>query len=249
MSFVARISFSLRLSAVCLLTGAVAASPLAAAVPDANQLLGAASARYQKSTLPILKQACFKCHAADDPQGDLILDRFTTIDEIRKAPKVWQKAAELIDHGEMPPKDAKPLSAEQKREIREWIDQYLTAESYANAGDPGPVVLRRLSNAEYTYTIRDLTGVDLNPAREFPVDSAAGEGFTNTGNALVMSPSLLTKYFDAGKEIASHATLLPNGFRFSKSASPSDWTNETLANIRSLYARYTDSRGSDKVNL
>ncbi len=52
-------------------------------------------------------------------------------------------------------------------------------------------MLRRLSNAEYTYTLRDLTGVDsLDPAREFPVDGAAGEGFTNTGNALVMSPAL-----------------------------------------------------------
>jgi hypothetical protein len=93
--------------------------------------------------------------------------------------------------------------------------RYLRAEALANAGDPGPVGLRRLNNAEYTYTIRDLTGVDLDPAREFPVDSAAGEGFTNAGNALAMSPALLTKYFDAGKEIAAHAVLLPDGFRFS----------------------------------
>ena len=27
-----------------------------------------------------------------------------------------------------------------------------------NAGDPGLVLVRRLSNAEYNYTIRDLTG-------------------------------------------------------------------------------------------
>ena len=33
----------------------------------------------------------------------------------------------------------------------------------------------------------------LDPAREFPADGAAGEGFTNTGNALVMSPALVTK--------------------------------------------------------
>ena len=26
----------------------------------------------------------------------------------------------------------------------------------------------------------------LDPAREFPVDGAAGEGFTNTGNALMV---------------------------------------------------------------
>ena len=119
----------------------------------------------------------------------------------------------------------------------------------ANAGDPGPVVLRRLSNAEYTYTIRDLTGVELNPAREFPTDGAAGEGFTNAGNALVMSPALLTKYFDAGREIAQHAVLLPDGFRFSPSTSRSDWTNDVLAQIRALYREHTDTAGASRVNL
>src|SRR6202040_4343279 len=94
---------------------------------------------------------------------------------------------------------------------------YLKAEAIASAGDPGPVVLRRLGNAEYTYTLLELTGVDLQPAREFPVDGAAGEGFTNTGNALVMSPALLPKYLDAAKKIADHAVLLPDGFRFSPS--------------------------------
>src|SRR3989442_1490701 len=84
--------------------------------------------------------------------------------------------------------------------------QLLEKIALARAGDPGPVVLRRLSNAEYTYTLRDLTAIDsLDPAREFPVDGAAGEGFMNTGNALVMSPALLTKYLDAAKAITSHA--------------------------------------------
>ena len=41
-------------------------------------------------------------------------------------------------------------------------------EAKRNAGDPGRVLARRLSNAEYDYTIRDLTGVDLRPTREFP---------------------------------------------------------------------------------
>ena len=120
----------------------------------------------------------------------------------------------------------------------------------ASAGDPGPVVLRRLSNVEYTYTIRDLTGVEsLDPAREFPVDGAAGEGFTNAGAALVMSPSLLTKYLDAAKEIASHAVLLPDGIRFSPSTSPRDWTEETLARIRAFYAQFSETGGGTPVNL
>ena len=83
--------------------------------------------------------------------------------------------------------------------------------------------MRRLSNAEYTYTLRDLTGVEtLDPAREFPTDGAAGEGFSNAGAALVMSPALLTKYLDAAKEISAHAVLLPDGIAFSAHTSPRD---------------------------
>ncbi len=114
------------------------------------------------------------------------------------------------------------------------------------------MVLRRLSNAEYTYTLRDLTGVEsLDPAREFPVDGAAGEGFTNTGNALVMSPALVTKYLDAAKDVASHAVLLPVGIRFS----PHNTRNATgprripWARIREFYREFTDSGGGEKVNL
>ncbi len=107
-----------------------------------------------------------------------------------------------------------------------------------------------MSNAEYTYTLRDLTGVDsLDPAREFPADGAAGEGFTNTGNALVMSPALVTKYLDAAKEVASHAMLLPDGFRFSPHTTARDWTDDTLAQIRGFYNKFTDSSGGSRVNL
>jgi hypothetical protein len=156
----------------------------------------------------------------------------------------------MLDTGQMPPEGVRqPTDAERSR-LRKWVHAYLAFEAQARAGDPGPVVLRRLSNAEYSYTLRDLTGVDsLEPSREFPVDGAAGEGFTNTGNALVMSPALLTKYLDAAKEVANHAVLLPDGFRFSRSTTRRDWTNELLAQIRGFYAEFSDARGGDKVNL
>ena len=64
-----------------------------------------------------------------------------------------------------------------------------------------------------------------------------------------MSPSLVTKYLDAGKEIASHAVLLPDGFRFSPKTTARDWTEETLAEIRAFYREFTDPRGGDRVNL
>ena len=54
------------------------------------------------------------------------------------------------------------------RQVIDWITALRKSEARKRAGDPGPVSARRLSNAEYNYTVRDLTGVDLRPAREFP---------------------------------------------------------------------------------
>ena len=103
----------------------------------------------------------------------------------------------------MPPKDADQPPDEMQSAVLDWVASFLTNEAKIHAGDPGPVVLRRLNNSEYTYTIRDLTSVlTLNPTRQFPVDGAAGEGFTNTGDALSMSANLVRKYLDSAAEIA-----------------------------------------------
>ncbi|HEY3740022.1 MAG TPA: DUF1592 domain-containing protein [Bryobacteraceae bacterium] len=205
-------------------------------------------ASFQGEIRPMLKQYCLTCHSAAAHTADVNLERFASYDDVLKSPRIWQKAVEQLSLGEMPPKPMPQPSAEQRTRLLAWVNGALTVASRAHAGDPGPVVLRRLNNAEYTYTIRDLTHVpSLDPVKEFPVDGAAGEGFMNTGNALAMSPSLITKYLDAGKAIASHAVLLPDGIRFSPVATRRDWTNELLAEIRGLYGIYTEAGGADTV--
>ncbi len=205
---------------------------------------------FDKSIRPILKEYCLKCHSTEKQKGDLDLEQFSSLKEVMKHSKIWQNVAEQLANNEMPPKDKPQPPTVDRERLANWVNSALDEMALARAGDPGPVVLRRLSNAEYTYTIRDLTGVDsLDPVKEFPVDGAAGEGFMNTGAALVMSPSLITKYLDAGKNIASHAVLLPDGFRFSPAATRRDWSEELLSQIRAFYREYTDPRGGDKVNL
>jgi hypothetical protein len=216
----------------------------------ATDLFASVKADFENIVRPLVKSACGTCHSTEKREGELDLERFRNLDDVRQHPAVWQHAAEMVSTDEMPPKDAdRALSKDERRQLLDWIERYLTAEARASAGDPGPVVLRRLSNAEYTYTLRDLTGVELDPAREFPGDAAAGEGFTNTGAALVMSPALLEKYLDAAKDIARHAVLLPAGIRFSSHITRSDWTNEILERIRTLYRKYSASVGATQVNL
>ena len=205
---------------------------------------------FHESVRPILKDHCNTCHSTEKQKGDLDLERFASVAEIKKQPAIWERVLEQLANNEMPPKKERQLSAEQKMQLAAWVQAMLDEVALASAGDPGPVVLRRLSNAEYTDTIRDLTGVEsLDPAREFPADGAAGEGFTNAGAAMVMSPALLTKYLDAAKEIASHAVLLPDGIRFSAHTSQRDWTDEALANLRKFYARFSTDGGGTSVDL
>ena len=222
-----------------------------ASLAAAGTLVQAADDRaFHESVQPILKEHCNTCHSTEKQKGDLDLEQFASIAEIKKQPAIWERILEQLANNEMPPKKERQLSAEQKVQLTAWVQAVLDEVALANAGDPGPVVLRRLSNAEYTYTVRDLTGVkSLDPAREFPADGAAGEGFTNAGAALVMSPALLAKYLDAAKEIAGHAVLLPDGIRFSTHTSQRDWTDETLAKIRAFYAEFSANGGGTSVDL
>ncbi len=168
----------------------------------------AAVEEMPKAIRTLLAEHCNTCHSTEKQKGDLDLERFTTMADLKREPMIWEGVLEQIHNGEMPPKKEPQFSAQQKSMLTTWAQARLDEIALANAGDPGPVVLRRLSNMEYTYTLRDLTGVEsLDPAKEFPVDGAAGEGFTNAGAALVMSPALLTKYLDAAKEIARHAVF------------------------------------------
>jgi len=211
-------------------------APLAAKEPPR----GSFANQYAIVVRPLVAKYCLGCHSTKDKKGSLDLERFGLLDQVRKEVKPWQQVIELLEAGEMPPKDKPQPTGEERKQLVEWVHGFLDAEARANAGDPGHVPLRRLSNAEYDYTIRDLTGIDLRPTREFPADGAAGEGFTNAAEALSdISPALLTKYLNAAKDIAEHAVLLPDGFRFSPTKTRRDWTDESTARLRQFYTEFT----------
>jgi hypothetical protein len=197
-------------------------------------------ARYAKEVRPLLTKYCLSCHSQKAKKGGLDLERFAALEHMRKDIKPWQQTIEMLETGQMPPKEKQQPTADERKQLVAWIRGFLESEARDRAGDPGHVPLRRLSNPEYDATIRDLTGVDLRPTREFPADGAAGEGFTNAAEALTeISPTLLNKYLNTAKDIAEHAVLLPDGFRFSPAKTRRDWTDESLARLRKFYAEYT----------
>ena len=209
-----------------------------AGVPTEPQL------QYTSTVRPLIHQYCLRCHSTKLKKGDLDLERFTSVDQMRKDLKPFERMFEMLEAGEMPPKEKPQPSLTERKELLDWTHSFLYTEALARAGDPGYVPLRRLSNAEYDCTIRDLTGVDLRPTREFPPDGAGGEGFTNAAESLTdISPTLFSKYLGAAKEVADHAVLLPDGFRFSATKTRRDWTDESTARLRAFYAAYVHGDG------
>jgi len=233
-------------------TRPVTLTPLLAPVLALVLALPAAAdaAGFDGEVAGLVRRYCVDCHSTAEKAGEVDLERFATAADVAADPEPWRLAADQLRAGAMPPAGAPQPSREEAAVLRSGVRGELLAIAERTAGDPGPVVLRRLSNYEYGSSLRDLTGVaTLDPGREFPADGAAGEGFTNVGQALVMSPEMVGKYLDAAKEVAAHAVLVPTGIRFSPATSKRDWTEELLGSIRGIYARATDSGGATSVNL
>jgi hypothetical protein len=159
---------------------------------------------YSEHVTPLLKQYCFDCHGNGKSKGELALDKWTDEKEALADSKTWQRVTEMIQGHEMPPKKKPQPTEKERNTIVAWVETAVLKTDCTNP-DPGRVTIRRLNRTEYNNTIRDLLGVDFQPADDFPVDDS-GYGFDNIGDALSMPPILIEKYLGVAEKIVD-ATL------------------------------------------
>jgi len=197
-------------SVVLFFAGAVLVAPGFAADPVRPIL----ERDFTETVRPFINEYCATCHSGKSPAAQLDLKSYTTLSSVVEDFGHWNLLMERLERQEMPPKPMPPPPADRRQRVIEWVKAVRSDELRKNAGDPGPVLAHRLSNSEYNYTIRDLTGVDIRPTKEFPVDPANQAGFDNTGETLGMSPALFNKYLAAAREVADHLALTPDGFIF-----------------------------------
>ena len=199
-------------ASLALPVGVRADGPSAAAPPAPANPLDAA---FGRTVQPFVQTYCASCHGSEKPKGDLDLSPYTSVAAVTGDPKRWELVLERLKAGDMPPAKAKHQpSADERRAVVDWIEGVREREAARTAGDPGPVLSRRLSNAEYDYSVRELTGQDIRPTAEFPVDPANEAGFDNTGESLTMSPALMKKYLEGARHVAEHLVFKPDGLAF-----------------------------------
>ena len=163
-----------------------------------------AAPEFVGSVKPAIEKHCAKCHNADKHKGNTDFSGFTDNLSVIKERRLWQKALDQIESGDMPPDDEEQMPADVKaklianiRDIAEHFD--VNAPAFR---DSGPSVLRRLTRAEYENTVRDLTGIDLDASREAGIATEDnGSAYANLATTLTLPPSLMEKYFIAADRV------------------------------------------------
>src|SRR5437867_7449132 len=191
---------------VCLLILGFTTQPTARADASkkskSRQLTGEAA--FQVQVKPLLGKYCFGCHG-EKKKGDLDLRVYTDEAAVLRDRNTFAKVMKNLQAHEMPP-EKKPQPTPEEREI---ITAWIQAEIFkcdCDHPDPGRVTIRRLNRVEYNNTIRDLVGVDFQPADDFPADDS-GYGFDNIGDVLSLPPVLLEKYLAAARKILNKAII------------------------------------------
>ena len=200
---------SMRLSPVNLPTVAIASAGMFLAAIFTTTFVGAAetdaapneSTHFATQIAPFLQSHCVACHSGDEPEGGIRFDKYRDSANVQTDYELWEKSVRLIRDRQMPPADEAQPTADEVIAITAAIAAELKTFDCSAAKHPGRVTLRRLNKAEYNNTIRDLFGLDLKLADDFPADDV-GNGFDNIGDVLSIPPVLLEKYLTASEATA-----------------------------------------------
>jgi len=167
-------------------------------------------ASFPRDILPFLKTHCFHCHGTEDGKNkaELTLNKYTDDLSVQQDRKVWDNVLHMLQAGEMPPPERPRPPADDIAAVQKAIEEVLASFDCSQARNVGRVTVRRLNRAEYNNTIRDLVGIDFQPAADFPLDDV-GYGFDNIGDVLSTTPLLLERYLSAAESIVQKAITLP----------------------------------------
>src|SRR5690606_23144239 len=177
--------------------GAALISLLATAA-QAAETKKPATIDYAGQIAPLVKKYCYDCHGPDAQEAEIGFHRYSDEAAVVQDARTWEKVLEMLRFRAMPPEDQPQPTEAERALLIDWLDKRLFHYDCDQPIDPGRVTIRRLNRAEYNNTIRDLLGLDTNPAQDFPSDDV-GEGFDNIGDVLSLPPLLLEKYMDAAE--------------------------------------------------
>ena len=191
---------------------------------------------FGKGIRPTLEHYCFDCHDSASAKGDIDLESALAQTPLVRNRLLWENVAERVKMGDMPPKKKAQPSDADRLKLRAWLAAEIGGFNYSTVRNPGYVPARRLTREEYNRTIRDLVGLDLRPADDFPMDFSGTSGFSNSANTLFLQTAHLDRYFTAAEGVIDEVRADGNAWR--NLAGKPGVASETIARfMRRAYRR------------
>jgi hypothetical protein len=157
---------------------------------------------------PFVTENCVPCHGYKKQKNGLNLESFESAASLIDDHERWAEVARKLRTREMPPEEEPQPPEHRRQAVAGWLSRELERIDRLAPPDPGRVTARRLNRNEYNNTVRDLLGVDVRPADDFPQDDA-GYGFDNIADVLSLSPVLMEKYVSAAEKVSRIALFGP----------------------------------------
>src|SRR5262245_35254244 len=134
-----------------------------------------------QSPRAVLDQYCVTCHNEKLKTAGLMLDKLdpARVSENREA---WEKVVRKLRAGMMPPQGLPRPNAAASESLANGLEAELDRTAATKPKLPTPGV-HRLNRTEYANAIRDLVGLNIDPAVFLPADDAS-YGFDNVVSGL-----------------------------------------------------------------
>ncbi|MBN9661946.1 MAG: DUF1592 domain-containing protein [Acidobacteria bacterium] len=183
----------------------------------------------------ILKKNCFVCHNQANHTAGINLQEMTAQADIGASFEKWEKVATVLEQKRMPPARMPQPDDTQRAEVINWVRSSLKDYARKHDGDPGRVTVRRLTSGEHGYTIQDLTGLELNVARNLVNDEVGGEGFTNFADVQFTQDANIERYLEVAKSVADRAVLGAGPLSFYQDPGKTGFEMSAIHRIQKIY--------------
>ncbi len=145
----------------------------------------------------LIETYCFDCHNTEDWAGSVAFDTMS-VDTIPEEAKVWETTVKKLKGGLMPPAGSAQPSREEALQLASFLET--TLDTSLEKPYVGHIPLRRLNRREYANAIRDLIGLEINPATYLP-DDEVKDGFDTDAAGLRVTPTFLDQAVSSAREI------------------------------------------------
>src|SRR5437773_4185362 len=151
---------------------------------------------------PLIDQYCVTCHNQRVKTAGLMLDKMDPA-HVAQDREAWEKVVRKLRAGMMPPQGLPRPNEATYEALTVSLENELdrAAAQKPKLSTPG---VHRLNRTEYTNAIRELVGLDIDPAVYLPADDTS-YGFDNVESGLQVSPALVEGYVSAASKLSRQA--------------------------------------------